>query len=131
MKIDENLNEYINEVQKRPNSPSILVESIYVENALNVYHARQMNQRHYKNETYQLQLDSHHRFVKDWDTTSIKQLHSCDAGEYSVITAYAPQFLQDDWQDEYSYAELDTERPFNAIFLYEFVDSGWFAKQPG
>ena len=47
-----------------------------------------MNQRHYDNETYQLQIDSHILFVKDWDTKSIKMLHSTDAGEYSVLTTY-------------------------------------------
>ena len=39
-KIKANLDEYIEEVLKQPNSPSILVETIYIENALNVYHAR-------------------------------------------------------------------------------------------
>ena len=35
-----------------------------------------------------MRLDSHHRFVKDWDTKCIEMLHSCDAGEYSVLTTY-------------------------------------------
>ena len=86
-----------------------------------------MIQRYYKNETYQMQLDSHHRFDKDWDTKSIKQLQSCDAGEYSVLTAYAPVYEQDDYEDMYSLSILDN-RPYNAIFLYEFTESGWFAK---
>ena len=57
-----------------------------------MYFARHMIQRHYNNETYQLQLDSHHRFAKDWDTTLINMLHSTDAGEMSVITAYGQGF---------------------------------------
>ena len=65
------------------------MENVWHENAKNVYHARYMNQRHYNDETYQMQIDSHHRFVKDWDTKLIKMLHDCDAGEYSMITAYA------------------------------------------
>ena len=51
-----------------------------------------MNQRHYNGETYQLQLDSHHRFEKDWDTMCIELLHSCDDGEYSVLTHYLNNF---------------------------------------
>ena len=51
-----------------------------------------MNQRHYDGETYQLQIDSHILFVKDWDTKSIKMLHSTDAGEYSVLTTYGNNF---------------------------------------
>ena len=39
-----------------------------------------------------MQIDSHHRFVKDWDTKSIRMLHSCDAGEYSVLTTYGHGF---------------------------------------
>ena len=112
---------------KQPNPPSIVVETIYVENALNVYHVRRMIQRYYKNETYQLQIDSHHRFPKDWDTKSIKQLQSCDAGEYSVITAYAPQYAVEDYFDADSDTLFDT-RHYNAIFLFRFIDSGWFAK---
>ena len=39
-----------------------------------------------------MQLDSHHRFVKDWDTKCIKMLHESDAGEYSVLTTYGPGY---------------------------------------
>ena len=70
--------------------------------------------------------------MKDWDTKSIKQLHSCDAGEYSVLTAYAPIYTPDNFLDENSPNYLDPEEfHYNAIFLYTFIDSGWFAKQPG
>ena len=61
-----------------------------------------MIQRHYNNETYQLQLDSHHRFAPNWDTTFIRMLHSCDAGEKSVITAYGQGFDMADLADGYS-----------------------------
>ena len=47
-----------------------------------------MIERHYKGETYQLQIDSHLLFEKDWDTKSINMLHNTDAGEYSVLTTY-------------------------------------------
>ena len=39
-----------------------------------------------------MQIDSHLRFDKDWDTKSIKMLHNCDAGEYSVLTTYGNGF---------------------------------------
>ena len=51
-----------------------------------------MNQRHYDGETYQMQIDSHLLFKKDWDTKNIKMLHSTDAGEYSVLTTYGNNF---------------------------------------
>ena len=45
-----------------------------------------MNERHYNGETYQMQIDAHHIFVEDWDTKCIEMLHSCDAGEYSILS---------------------------------------------
>ena len=46
-----------------------------------------------------MQLDSHHHFVKDWDTKCIQMLHSSDAGEYSVLSSYAPGYSHDDYSD--------------------------------
>ena len=42
-----------------------------------------------------MQLDSHMRFDLNWDTELIKMLHSCDAGEYSVLTSYVPNYSDD------------------------------------
>ena len=64
--------------------------------AKNCYQARYKLQRHYKGETYQLQLDSHHRGVKDWDTKMINMLHSTDAGEKAVLTVYQRAFVKED-----------------------------------
>ena len=61
-----------------------------------------MIQRHYNGETYQMSIDSHHRFAKDWDTSMIKMLHSCDAGEYSILTSYPNGFGMRDPKDGYS-----------------------------
>ena len=40
-----------------------------------------------------MQLDSHMRFYQDWDIELINMLHSCDAGEKSVLTVYAPHYF--------------------------------------
>lgn len=105
------LKRYLEEVAKQPNAPSILLENIWHENAKNVYHARQMIQRHYNGETYQMQIDSHNRFVKDWDIIVINQLHSCDGGEYSVLSAYPFGFAMADNTDGYS--EFETSEHDN------------------
>ena len=76
-----------------------------------------MIQRHYNNETYQLQLDSHHRFLNEWDKVLINMLHSTDAGEMAVITAYAQTFSMEDPTDGYSKAEL---------FITEVVTMRWY-----
>ena len=72
-----------------PDPPTFVVENVWHRNAKNAYHARKMIERHYNGETYVMQLDSHMRFDLNWDIELIKMLHSCDAGEYSVLTAYA------------------------------------------
>ena len=89
-----------------PDPPSFVIENIWHENAKNVYHARYMIQRHYNGETYQMQIDSHHRFAKGWDVSAIEMLHSCDAGEYSVLTSYPQGFEQADPKNGYSQITL-------------------------
>ena len=64
------------------------MEVISHRDAKNVYYARYQIQRHYENETYFLQIDSHIRFTKFWDTGHIKMIHDCDAREKSIITVY-------------------------------------------
>ena len=93
------------------------MENVWHQNAKNVYHARYMIQRHYNGETYHMQLDSHHRFAENWDTTLIKMLHSCDAGEMSVITSYPDMFSMTDPSDGYSEVILDWD-PFVAMRYY-------------
>ena len=54
LKLNQDLKDYIEQVTKLPNAPTILIEGVWHENAKNVYHARQMIQRHYDGETYQM-----------------------------------------------------------------------------
>ena len=61
-----------------------------------------------------MQLDSHHRFVKDWDTKCIKMLHNSDAGEYTVLSTYGAAF---DLKNGYS--EIALTSPLNAMVIYE------------
>ena len=75
-----------------PKPPSIFVENIWHVNAKNVYNARKIIHSHYNGETYALQIDSHMHLVSGWDVKVIEMLHSCDAGEYSVITGYPANF---------------------------------------
>ena len=67
--------------------------------AKNCYHARYRIQKYYNGETYQLQLDSHFRTNKNWDSRLIKMLHNCDAGEFSVLTGYLRPFVSKDPMD--------------------------------
>lgn len=59
--------------------------------------ARNLIQTLYANEKYTLQLDSHHRFVQDWDETLINMFGDLQKDGYSkpLITAYIPSFNPD------------------------------------
>jgi hypothetical protein len=56
--------------------------------------ARNKVQQLYDGENYTLQLDSHHRFEKSWDTTLIKMLKDLQKEGYKkpLITGYIPSF---------------------------------------
>lgn len=56
--------------------------------------ARNAVQKLYKGEKYTLQLDSHHRFVKDWDEKLIKMLKKLQKEGYEkpLLTGYIPSF---------------------------------------
>lgn len=56
--------------------------------------ARNTLQQLYEGETYTLQLDSHHRFTRNWDQTLIGMIESVRAAQTPkpVLTAYAPSF---------------------------------------
>jgi len=55
---------------------------------------RNLIQQQYKGETYTLQLDSHHRFVKDWDELVVGMLKQLQAKGHSkpLLTGYISSF---------------------------------------
>jgi len=56
---------------------------------------RKKIQEHYKGEDYYLQLDSHHRFEKYWDTTLKDYLHylQCRGHKKPLLSAYIPGYF--------------------------------------
>ena len=63
-----------------------------------------------------MSIDSHHRMAKDWDTSMIRMLHSCDAGEMSVLTSYPNGFGMRDLMDGYS----DFRLLYDPVFAMSF-----------
>jgi hypothetical protein len=63
--------------------------------------ARNLVQSLYVNEAYTLQLDSHHRFVENWDVILIDMVKDLQAKGYAkpLITAYIPSFDPDNDPD--------------------------------
>lgn len=95
-----------------------IIDIPYVESK-GVCWARNLIQQKYNNEEYTLQLDSHHRFVKGWDSLLLKMYQQCkDMGsERPLLTTYLPnydsltnEFLNEPWQ----------------IRLEKFMDDGPF-----
>lgn len=55
--------------------------------------ARNLIQQRYENETYTLQLDSHHRFARHWDTELIDMLEGLRGrSRKPLLTAYLPPY---------------------------------------
>lgn len=62
--------------------------------------ARNYIQSLYNKEQYTLQLDSHHRFIKEWDTELLKMYTGLkELGYNPLITAYLPSFDPDNDPD--------------------------------
>jgi hypothetical protein len=93
--------------------------------------ARNQLQQLYSGEKYTMQLDSHHRFVENWDTISIDMLEDLKVKGFPkpVLTAYIPSFdpendpagrAQEPWQMNY-----DRMIPEGAIFFMPATIENW------
>ena len=74
----------------------IILDTNYKE-SLGVCWARNSVQQKYNGEDYTLQIDSHHRFVENWDTECIKMLDQLkDKGHKKpLLTSYVPSYDPD------------------------------------
>jgi len=93
--------------------------------------ARNKIQQLYKNEEYTLQLDSHHRFVKGWDTLSIDMIKNLQAKGHKkpLLTSYIPSFdpdndpaarVQEPWK-----MDFDRFIPEGAVFFLPSTIDEW------
>ena len=83
----DTLDEYKNDARFR-------IIDIDCKDSKGVCWARNQIQQEYDNEEYTLQLDSHHRFVPNWDTELITMLKDLQSKGYPkpMITTYLPSF---------------------------------------
>ncbi|MBT8543380.1 hypothetical protein G6730_00080 [Polynucleobacter paneuropaeus] len=84
------LDEFDNLDQYR-NDPRFTIEDIPWHETLGLCWARAKIQKLYQGEKYTLQLDSHHRFVQDWDDILINMMGQIKAPK-PLITAYCPGY---------------------------------------
>lgn len=93
--------------------------------------ARNMIQELWEDETYYLQLDSHHRFTKNWDVILIKMLKSLKKHGHKkpILTTYLPGFSPktdpDGRVDECWSLEFDRYLPEGPIFIKPHVIQNW------
>jgi len=93
--------------------------------------ARNTIQQHYNGEEYTLQLDSHHRFVKDWDKECIDLIQELQEDGYKkpLLTGYIPSYdpkddpgkrVQEPWR-----MSFDRFIPEGAVFFLPETIPQW------
>ena len=93
--------------------------------------ARNKVQQLYKDEKYTMQLDSHHRFVQDWDDILINMLEDLIKDGYAkpLLTSYIPSFdpdndpaarVQEPWK-----MNFDRFIPEGAVFFLPASFDSW------
>lgn len=87
---EENLDQYKND--KR-----FIILDIPYQDSKGACWARNQIQQHYNGETYTLQLDSHHRFIQDWDVECIKMIKQLQKKGHKkpLLTSYISSFDPD------------------------------------
>ena len=91
--------------------------------AKGVCHARNLIQQQYDGEDYYFQLDSHHRFIKDWDQELKEMINYLQCRGYykPILSTYLPSYfpesdpkgrLEEVWS-----LNIDRFMPAGAIFL--------------
>lgn len=116
---DENLDEY-------KNDPRFRIMDVYWEDSKGLGWARSKIQKLYANETYTMQLDSHHRFIKNWDTELIKMYKQLQEKGYKkpILTTYAAVYDPEE-KEIYKTSEPyimrpDRFTPYGTIMFYPY-----------
>ncbi|MCD7925715.1 MAG: hypothetical protein LUI85_13890 [Bacteroides sp.] len=131
--------------------PRCRIIYIHPQDSKGCCYARSLTQSLWQGEAYTLQIDSHSRFVKEWDRILLEQLHQCPSPK-PLITAYCPDYESSEDSDACSYtlsadyfnsygmlmliAQLPIHfyrRPVRGAFLsghFLFASSRWIKEVP-
>jgi len=124
----DNLNEYKNDSRFR------IIDVNYLESK-GVCWARNSIQQLYDNENYTLQLDSHHRFIQNWDSELIQMVKDLQKKGHKkpLLTGYIPSFdpdndpvarVQEPWK-----MNFDRFIPEGAVFFLPASFDAWDSKE--
>lgn len=126
----DNLDEY-------ENDPRFKILDINYKDAKGVCWARNKLQRYYNGEKYTLQLDSHHRFIKNWDGILIDMLKDLQNKGHKkpLLTAYLPGYFPNNDPKgrniEVWHTNIDRYMPEGPIFIApDHVDNWEKLKTP-
>lgn len=107
-------------------------EKINYRDTKGVCWVRHLLNKKYKREKYTLQLDSHHRFIKDWDLVLIKMLKDLEKEGYKkpLLTTYCPAFIQQTGEKFSHATQMDFDRftPEGALFFKSGLVPNWEEK---
>jgi hypothetical protein len=104
-------------------------QQIHYKDTKGVCWVRHLLNKKYKGEAYTLQLDSHHRFVKNWDTELIKMLNQLKRKGFKkpLLTTYCPAFIQQTGEQFDHATQMDFDRftPEGALFFKSGLIPDW------
>jgi len=112
-----------------------IIETNYKQ-SLGVCHARHNIQNLYDGEEYYFQLDSHHRFVKDWDEklkdtlNNLKKQGSKKPILSSYLPSYDPDSKNEDRLNDVWRTYIDRFMPEGPIFIFPETIEGWESLEP-
>jgi hypothetical protein len=126
----DNLNIYKNDSRFR-------ILDIDYKESKGVCWARNLIQAKYDNESYYMQLDSHHRFIKNWDTELTDMIHylQCKGNYKPILSVYLPDYFPNNdpsgRTNEAWVLNIDRFLPEGAVFLKpEGLDNWKNLKEP-
>jgi len=111
--------ENIDEIKSIPN---LEILDIPYKETKGVGWARNLLQKQYKNEKYILQLDSHHRFVKDWDEKCITMIQDLQAkgSKKPILTTYLPNYNELSGDSDQNYPTKMIYAGFHSLGFLQF-----------
>jgi len=123
--------EFSKDIDKYRNDPRFKIIDIPYKEARGACWARNLIQQRYNDETYTFQIDSHHRFTKNWDKQLIDMLlHLQSKGHKKpLLTSYISSFNPENDPDERGtepwWMTFDRFIPEGAIFFLPAGIPNW------